>query len=141
MIELKFGTDNLDWEEVCQVIERAPLGKREPDKLQKAAKNSYLVCSAHKDGSVIGFGRALSDGVYQSAIYDVTVLPEYQGQGIGKKIMEGLLSSLPQGQGPVLIYAAPGKEGFYQKLGFEPLLTGMGLFRSPDEARKKGLIP
>lgn len=94
-----------------------------------------------KDGSVIGFGRALSDGVYQSAIYDVTVLPEYQGQGIGKKIMEALLSKLPQGQGPVLIYVAPGKEGFYKKLGFEPLLTGMGLFRSPDEARKKGLIP
>jgi ribosomal protein S18 acetylase RimI-like enzyme len=141
MIELQFGTGHLDWDEVCLVIERAPLGKREPDKLRKAAENSYLVCSAHKDGSVIGFGRALSDGVYQSAIYDVVVLPEYQGQGVGKKIMQELLSRLPQGLGPVLIYVAPGKEGFYKKLGFEPLLTGMGLFWLPGEARKKGLIP
>ena len=141
MIDLKFGTDHLDWGEVCEVLERAPLGKREPESLQKAAENSYVVCSAHKDGSIIGFGRALSDGVYQSAIYDIVVLPEHQGLGIGKAIVKALLSRLPQGSGPVLIYVVPGKEGFYKKLGFETLLTGMGLFWFPDEARKKKLIP
>jgi hypothetical protein len=78
-LELKFGTANLDWSKVCRLIELAPLGKREPDKLRRAVENSYVVCTAYDRGSLIGFGRALSDGEYQSAIYDLVVLPEYQG--------------------------------------------------------------
>jgi aralkylamine N-acetyltransferase len=136
--QLKFGTDNLNWSEVCQIVEQAPLGRREPDKLRRAAENSYLVCSAYDGSAVIGFGRALSDGEYQSAIYDIVILPEYQGRGVGKAIMEALLAALPPG--PVLIYAVPGKEGFYSKLGFSLLLTGMGRFPDLNQARRKGLI-
>ena len=36
--------------------------------------------------SLIGFGRAISDGEYQGAIYDVAVLPENQGKGVGRVI-------------------------------------------------------
>lgn len=139
-IELRMGTRDIDWTQLCIVFERAPLGKREPEKLRRAAEKSYLVCSAYDGKSVIGFGRALSDGEFQSAIYDVVVLPEYQGRGVGKAIMEALLVELPKGGGPVLIYAVPGKEGFYEKLGFSVLRTGMGRFPDKRMARDKGLI-
>ena len=46
-----------------------------------------LVSSAYALDKIVGFGRAISDGEYQSAIYDV-VLPEYQNQGVGKLIMD-----------------------------------------------------
>lgn len=138
-IEVRFGTAGLDWLQVSRVYEEAPLGKKDPEQLRRASENSYLVCSAHDGDTVIGFGRALSDGEYQSAIYDVVVSPEYQGQGVGKSIVESLLSRLPEG--PVLLYAVPGKEPFYEKMGFDVLLTGMGKFPDLDRARKKGLIP
>ena len=67
------------------------------------------------DGSeMIGFGRALSDGAYQAAIYDVAVLPAYQGKGIGKLIVEKLIERCPDCN--YILYSSPGKEIFYQKM-------------------------
>jgi ribosomal protein S18 acetylase RimI-like enzyme len=83
-ISIKYGTESIDWLVLCEIFKLAPLGTREPDKLEMASKNSFAVCSAFVDGKMIGFGRAISDGQYQSAIYDVVVLPEFQNQGVGK---------------------------------------------------------
>ncbi len=105
---------------------------------RKACENSYLICTAYSMGQLVGLGRAISDTVWQSAIYDLVVLPEYQGQGIGTRIMQSLLERLPRG--PVLMYVVPGKENFYRKLGFELLRTGMGRFPNPKKQRADGYI-
>ncbi len=138
-LSIKFGTEDIDWAALCEIIRLAPLGTREPDKLEIASKNSFVVCSVFVDGKMIGFGRAISDGQYQSAIYDVVVLPEFQNQGVGKTIMNALLEKLPK-TSTILIYAAPGKEIFYRKFGFSSLKTGMGLFPDPEWFRDNGYI-
>jgi len=138
-ISLKYGTEKIDWVALCELFRLAPLGTREPEKLKIAAINSHTVCSAYADGQIIGFGRAISDGEYQSAIYDVVVLPEFQNQGVGKSIMEALLKKLPE-NAPVLIFVAPGKQDFYRKLGFGNLKTGMGLFPNPEMSKAKGYL-
>lgn len=138
-ISMKFGTEDIDWVALCEIFRLAPLGTREPEKLKIAAENSHTVCSAYIDEKIIGFGRAISDGVYQSAIYDVMVLPQFQNQGVGKSIMEALLDKLPKG-GPVLIFVAPGKRDFYRRFGFGNLKTGMGLFPNPEMSRAKGYL-
>ena len=124
---------------MCEIFKLAPLGKREPDKLEMASKNSFAVCSAFDDGKMIGFGRAISDGQYQSAIYDVVVLPEFQNQGVGKIIMNALLEKLPK-TSIVLIFSAPGKENFYRKFGFSRLKTGMALFPNSEWFITNGYI-
>ena len=93
----------------------------------------------YAEGQMVGFGRAISDGQSQSAIYDVVVLPEFQGRGVGKAVMQALLAKLPQG-GAVLIYAAPGMQDFYRKFGFGLLKTGMALFPDPERYRSKGYL-
>lgn len=138
-ISIKYGTENIDWVVLCEIFRLAPLGTREPGKLKITAENSHTVCSAYVDQKIIGFGRAISDSQYQSAIYDVVVLPEYQNQGAGKLIMEALLDKVPK-DGPVLIFVAPGKQGFYHKFGFGNLKTGMGLFPNPEMSRAKGYL-
>jgi len=80
---------------------------------------------------MIGFGRAISDGAYQAAVYDVAVVPEFQKMGIGKIIMEKILERLSGCN--VILYAAPGKEDFYLKLGLRKMKTGMALFRNPEK--------
>lgn len=138
-ISIRYGTEKIDWTAVCDIFRRAPLGTREPEKLRIAAENSHVVCAAYVDREIIGFGRAISDGEYQSAIYDVVVLPQFQGKGVGKLVMDALLEKLPKG-GTVLIFVVPGKQGFYRKFGFGGLKTGMGLFPNPEMSREKGYL-
>ena len=138
-ISIKYGTENIDWFALCEIFRLAPLGTREPEKLKIAAENSHTVCSAYVDKKIVGFGRAISDGQYQSAIYDVVVLPEYQNQGVGRLVMEAILEKLPK-SGLVLIFVAPGKQDFYRKFGFGNLKTGMGLFPHPEMSRAKGYL-
>lgn len=107
--------------------------------MKGAVENSFVVCSAYASGKLIGFGRAISDREYQSAIYDVVVLPEYQSKGVGKLIMVSLLKHLPK-QATTFIYVAPGKQPFYEKQGFRNLKTGMGLFPDPEKSKENGYI-
>lgn len=138
-ISIKYGTENINWVELCEIFRLAPLGTREPEKLKIAAENSHTVCAAYVGHKIIGFGRAISDSQYQSAIYDVVVLPEFQNQGVGKLLMESLLKKLPK-NGHVLIFVAPGKQDFYRKFGFGNLRTGMGIFPNPEMSREKGYL-
>jgi ribosomal protein S18 acetylase RimI-like enzyme len=138
-VSIKYGTGHLNWTDVCEIFKLAPLGTRDPKKLQLAAENSHTVVSAFADEKLVGFGRAISDGQYQSAIYDVVVLPEFQRQGIGSEILKALLERLPK-KTTVLIFVAPGKHAFYRKFGFGKLKTGMGLFPDPEISREKGYL-
>lgn len=138
-IYIKYGIENIDWDELCDLIRISPLGTRDPLRLKVATENSFVVCSAYALEKIVGFGRAISDGEYQSAIYDVVVLPEYQNKGVGKLIMESLLECLPN-QAVTLVYVAPGKQVFYERQGFSHLKTGMGLFPDPEESKMNGYI-
>lgn len=45
---------------------------------------------------VVGMGRLVGDGVKYFYIQDVAVIPEYQGQGVGKAIVDRLLLHVAQ---------------------------------------------
>jgi ribosomal protein S18 acetylase RimI-like enzyme len=62
----------------------------------KLLKNSYkAVIVIEKDTKqVVGFINAVSDGVLSAYIPLLEVLPEYQNQGIGKKLIQLLLEEL-----------------------------------------------
>lgn len=138
-IDLRRDLAEVDWREAAALIRAAGLGEREPDRMRRAWENSQHACLAWAGSRLAGLGRAISDGEYQAVIYDVAVLPEFQGQGLGRRIMEALLAELPMDT--VLLYAAPGKQGFYDKFGFEPLLTGMARFLRRERMRALGYIP
>jgi len=119
------GLEAVNWADAVTLFERAPLGsqQRDPDKLKRAFEASYAVVVAYDSDKLIGMGRALSDGEYQAAIYDMVVLPEYQGKGIGKKIIEKLCEQLSVEN--IILYSVPGREGFYLKCGFKRMRTAM----------------
>ena len=77
----------IDWERLALVFKIAPLGERVPAKLKQAFENSTVRCFAWHDDELIGAGRAISDGIAYAAIFDVVLLPVYQGKGIGRQIM------------------------------------------------------
>jgi ribosomal protein S18 acetylase RimI-like enzyme len=138
-ISLSTDIDRIFWEELARLFELAPLGKnRDPEKLEMAFRNSLLKVFAFDGTKLVGAGRALSDGVWRAAIYDVAVLPEYQGKGIGSTIIRHLIDAAHVEV--IMLYAAPGKEEFYEQFGFRKMTTAMAITPSEDEARKRGLI-
>jgi ribosomal protein S18 acetylase RimI-like enzyme len=92
----------------------------DPVKLGALLEGSRYVASAHddeRDHQLVGFARAISDGVTNAYVSTVAVLPEYRGKRIGAELVKRLL----EGRDTIrfVLHAAPGVQDFYRKLGFE----------------------
>jgi aralkylamine N-acetyltransferase len=133
--KVTFTRDGVDWDVLADIYARAPLAVRSAAEIKRAFANSYLCCFAWVDGELVGAARATSDGVFYATVLDVAVDPGFQGAGIGRKMMHELLRRLPVQK--VYLTTVPGKEGFYEKLGFLHQTNAMGLF--PLSAREEAL--
>ena len=134
-----FDQDSVKWAELVELYKAAPLGNKEAEKLEIVFSNSLYKCFVYESDRLVGVGRALADGADCSYICDVAVHPELQGAGLGSEIVSKLVE-LSRGHKKILLYAVPGKEGFYKKLGFEKMLTAMAIFEDQNIARSVGLI-
>ncbi len=133
---IQYDCLNIDWNYVSETLERVGMAYFEGEIHKKAFENSYAVVFVFDDDTLVGFGRAISDGVYQAAIYDIAVLPEYQGKGIGRIVIDNITKNLPQCN--FILYASPGKEVFYEKMNFKKMKTGMALFLNQKNMQEKG---
>lgn len=132
--------DGVDWLALERLYRLAPLGQKSADHLRTVFTNSRYHCFVHDEGGeLVAAGRALADGADCAYICDVAVLPAYQGSGVGKALVQRLVA-LSAGHQKIILYAVPGKEGFYRKLGFLRMLTAMAIFRDPDRAIARGHV-
>ena len=133
-LDIKLDCTGVDWKTVSETLKTVGMAYYEPDVHRKAFEASHTTVFVYHTDRLIGFGRAISDGAYQAAVYDCAVLPEFQGKEIGKTIMNNILFWISQCN--VILYATPGKEGFYQKHGFRKMKTGMAVFKNPQAMEK-----
>jgi spermidine synthase len=90
------------------------------DTVSQIVSNSFCFVVAMRGEEIIGMGRAISDGVSDAYIQDVTVLESHRGQGIGKQIIRTLLDYLKKHQLQWIgLISEPGYERFYEGLGFK----------------------
>lgn len=131
-MNLRYQTNcnNIDWTRIPQLLEEVGMSSVSPEIHQKTFEISYAVIFVFDKSELIGCGRIISDGLRQAAIYDIAVDPIYQGHKIGREIVNRLISTAPSCN--FILYASPGKEGFYETLGFKQMKTGMALFADPD---------
>lgn len=137
-LKIQYNCDNIDWNCVSEILKEVGMAYFEGEMHKKAFENSHTVIFVFDDEKLIGFGRAISDGVYQAAIYDVAVLPEYQGKKVGATIINSILKCIPKCN--VILYASPGKENFYEKQNFRKMKTGMALFINKEKMQMRGFI-
>jgi ribosomal protein S18 acetylase RimI-like enzyme len=133
------SSDSVDWNELSALYLAAPLGHKAPADLKTVFTNSMFRCLVYDDGKLVGVGRVLADGVDCAYICDIAVLPSHQGTGLGKDIVSKLVD-LSHGHRKIILYAVPGKEGFYRKLGFERMTTAMAIFDDQARAMENGYI-
>lgn len=82
--------------------------------------------------------RATSDHAFNATIWDVLVDPEFQGQGLGKSMVEHMVRSLLRREiGNITLFADAQVVDFYRGLGFEADPEGIkGMFCES----RKGLL-
>lgn len=88
--------------------------------LAEALKNSWYSNSIYKLNKLIGFGRVIADGVHHALIVDLIIHPDYQGKGIGSKLLGKLVSKCKEYKiRDIQLFSAKDKYNFYEKYGFE----------------------
>ena len=105
---------------------------RSLEDLSIAIVNSNPVISVWNGEQLIGFARATSDGIYRATIWDVIIHPEYQGSGLGRKLVETVLSHPRLSRVERVYLMTTHKQQFYERIGFEcnPSTT-MVLYNEP----------
>jgi GNAT superfamily N-acetyltransferase len=90
------------------------------------AVDGSLCFGVYRESEQIGFGRVITDGATFAYLCDVFVLDEYRGQGLGRWLMEVIVSH-PSLQG-LRRFALVTRDahGLYQKFGFRPLAKPEG---------------
>jgi len=135
-INIKLGCDGVTWEAVSEILKTVGMTYYDPDIHRRAFEASHTSVFIYNNEKLIGFGRAISDGICQAAVYDCAIIPLFQGMGWGTKLVETILSQIPDCN--AILYASPGKEGFYQKQGFRKMKTGMANFKNSASVKKRG---
>jgi ribosomal protein S18 acetylase RimI-like enzyme len=135
-VNIKYDCIGVDWKIISETLKNVGMAYDKPEIHRKAFENSHTTIFIYHGDRLVGFGRAISDGLYQAAVYDVAVVPEFQKKGIGTTIIQNILDRVSQCN--VILYSALGKEEFYKKLGLRKMKTGMALFRNAEEMKEKG---
>ena len=105
---------------------------RKIEDLEIAIKHSEPVITVWDCNLLIGFARATSDGIYRANIWDVIVHPEYRGAGLGRKLVETVLSHPLVNKVERVYLMTTYQQKFYQRIGFtENQTTTMVLYNSP----------
>lgn len=130
---------NINWVDLSQLYRIAPLGDKDPILLSTTFRNSRFRCFIFDSDVIVGAGRALADGHDCAYICDIAIHPDYQGLGLGKRIVQDLVDQ-SNGHKKIILYANPGKEGFYAKLGFKKMNTAMAIFQDESAMLDNGTL-
>ena len=102
---------------------------RTMDDLKKCLANSDIVVSLWVGDEIVGFGRALTDGIYRGVLWDIVIDQNYQTKGFGKLIVENILSSKQIKKTKKLYLMTTNKKLFYSQFNFNEVTSQNLLIR------------
>ena len=91
--------------------------------LKKCLANSDVIVSLWAGDEIVGFGRALTDGIYRGVLWDIVIDQNQQGNGFGKLIVQNLLSSKKIKNTKKLYLMTTNKKLFYSQLDFKEVTS------------------
>ncbi|MBO6509484.1 MAG: GNAT family N-acetyltransferase, partial [Roseibium sp.] len=109
-----------------------------PEAAEIGLRNSLFSVMLLDDGRPVGMGRVIGDGGCFIQVTDIVVLPEYQGQGLGKRLIAAITDFLETELPPTayvsLIADVPANR-LYEQFGFRetaPRSVGMSRRAGPN---------
>jgi predicted GNAT family N-acyltransferase len=97
---------------------------------QVLSGSSITLGAVNEDNNLIGFTRALTDGIFKALMFDVIVSEQYRGYKIGSQLVE-YVKHHPSVQQVkhIELYCLPELQVYYQQFGFVTDVGGMELMR------------
>lgn len=99
----------------------AGLSRKSEEAATIGLRNSLFAVTVLCNDEAIGIGRVIGDGECFFEIVDIAVLPEHQGRGVGKLVMDALMAHIHE-HAPKSAYvsfmADHGTPALYEKFGF-----------------------
>ncbi|HEX4451784.1 MAG TPA: GNAT family N-acetyltransferase [Kofleriaceae bacterium] len=115
MIALREGPD-VDLAALAELRARCEFAPLSDATLAAQLAGSRWVAHAHVDAKLVGFARAISDGVTTAYVSNVMVDPAYRRRGVGRS----LLAALTAGRDGIkfVLHTRTGSRAFYEASGF-----------------------
>jgi ribosomal protein S18 acetylase RimI-like enzyme len=109
-----------EFEEARQLLLAAGWDRRvsTPEEFAELVSRSQIALVAIQESSVVGFLRALTDGLANGYISMVVVHERYRGCGIGRLLVEAVLGNDTRVTWVLRASRTDGVAKFYEKLGF-----------------------
>lgn len=120
-IEFSTSLDRVDrewlWGELEAKVYWAKSRTREM--FERQLDGAWRVVGAYRasDGAMVGFCRALSDGVQMAYLADVYVIEELRGRGVGRRILQTMIEEGPGRDFRWMLHTGDA-HGLYEKFGF-----------------------
>lgn len=133
----KFNPDlsTIDWTHMCGLYYKVNWRTRTEVEIEAAFRKSSWTLFVFLDEKVIAFGRTVDDGRYYAQLADIIVDPDFQGHGLGKKVVK-LLNEKLIDYHFVTLTAAPGKGDFYKSIGWKLQTTAFIYPQGPKQLRQ-----
>jgi len=110
--------ESRDFDEIRQFLAANGWEKRvaDPERSRTMLKNADRKVVAVESGRIVGFARALCDGVSNGYVGTVAVAEDKRGQGIGRELVQRLIGDDPN----ITWVLRSGRESgeFWKKVGF-----------------------
>jgi len=87
--------------------------------LKKCLASSDVIVSLWVGKEIVGFGRALTDGIYRGVLWDIVIDQNHQGKGYGSLIVKSLLDSKKIKSTKKIYLMTTHQKLFYEQLGFK----------------------
>ena len=120
-IQFCIGRDRVDIAQIQELFKAAAFWARERkiEDWEIAIGNSEPVVTVWDGSRAIGFARATSDGIYRATIWDVAIHPDYQGAGLGRQLVQTVLSHPRMCRVERVYLMTTYQQSFYERIGFQ----------------------
>ncbi len=108
------------------------------EKVAKLLRASFVYFGAFSDSELVGFIRAISDGIDDAFICDFMVHPSWQSRGVGRHLLELLIDELESLSIQFIYVTWDNRDSrlrrLYGKVGFWDMSAGIKVSRGSSES-------
>jgi ribosomal protein S18 acetylase RimI-like enzyme len=121
-MNIAYQRENISVAEFAQILLASGLAERrpidDPGRLQRMLEGASLIVTARnpETGLLVGVSRALTDWAFACYLSDLAVHRDYQGRGIGTRLLD-LTREAAGDESMCLLLAAPDAKSFYERIG------------------------